>query len=139
LVYFESKKEQEMIKITSHPERVTKQSLVWKDVEEGLKKERRKVAGETGRLAEELETEWQERDSPSEKETREVEYRHREALQIRLRDIDDALERMRYKTYGSCIDCKKKIAVRRLFNDLTVSHCLACQTIADGNVSETSL
>jgi DnaK suppressor protein len=139
LVYFESKKEQEMIKVTSHPERVTKQSLIWKDVEERLKKERRKVAGETGRLAEELEGEWQERDSPSEKETREVEYRHREALQTRLRDIDDALERMRYKTYGACIDCHKKIAVRRLFNDLTASRCLACQTIADGNVPETSI
>jgi RNA polymerase-binding transcription factor DksA len=125
-----------MMKITNNPERITKQSLIWKDVEERLQKERHKVAGETGRLAQELEGEWQERDSPSEKEIREVEFRHREALQIRLRDIDDALERMKHKVYGSCVDCKKKIPAGRLFNDLTVSRCLACQAVADGNIPD---
>ena len=124
------------MKITNYPERVTKQSLIRKDLEERLKKERRKIAGETERLAEEMGGEWQERDSPSEKEIREVEFRHQEALQIRLRDIDDALERMRHKVYGSCVDCKKKIPARRLFNDLTVSRCLACQAVADGNVPD---
>jgi RNA polymerase-binding transcription factor DksA len=128
-----------MMKTMSRPERVTKQSLIWKDVEARLKKERRKVAGEAGRIAADLEGEWQERDSPSEKEIREVEYNHREALQTRLRDIDEAVERMKHKTYGSCVDCKKKIPVTRLFNDLTVSRCLACQTVADGDVPERSI
>lgn len=124
------------MKITNHPERITKQSLIWKDVEDRLQKERRKIADETERLAQELESEWQERDSPSEKEIREVEFRHQEALQIRLRDIDGALERINYKAYGLCVDCKKKIPTGRLFNDLTVSRCLACQAAVDGIVPD---
>jgi RNA polymerase-binding transcription factor DksA len=129
-------KEHKMMKITSYPERITKQSVIRKDLEERLKKERRKVAGETERLAGDMEQEWQERDSPSEREIREVEYRHQEAMQIRLRDIDDALERMKHKVYGLCVDCKKKIPAKRLFNDLTASRCLTCQAAADGNVPD---
>jgi RNA polymerase-binding transcription factor DksA len=125
-----------MMNIINHPEPITKQSLIWEYVEERLQKERHKVAGETGRLAQDLEGEWQERDSPSEKEIREVEYRHQEALQIRLRDIDDALERIKHKVYGLCLDCEKKISAGRLFNDLTVARCLACQAVADGNVPD---
>jgi RNA polymerase-binding transcription factor DksA len=128
-----------MMKTMSRPPRITKQSLIWKDVEERLKKERRKIEDEAGRLAGELESEWQERDSPSEDEIREVEFSHQEALYIRLRALEDALERIKHKTYGSCIDCKKKISVTRLFNDLTVSRCLTCQAVADGDVPKRSI
>ena len=128
-----------MIKTTSHPQRVTKQSLIWKDVEERLKTERRRIADEMAPVARDLESEWQERDSPSEVETRDVEFSHREALQIRVRDIDAALERIERKTYGLCIDCNRRIPVRRQFNDLAVSRCIACQTVADRHVPENTI
>jgi RNA polymerase-binding transcription factor DksA len=128
-----------MMKITISPQRVSKQSLIWQDVAQRLERERRHIADEAGRLAAVTEGEWQERDSPSEDEIREVEFIRREALQARLRDIEAALERMRRKTYGACVDCKRKVPVRRLFNDLTVSRCLDCQTIADGVVPRRSI
>ena len=128
-----------MLETKSRKERTTKKSLIWKDVEERLKRERRLVVDELHRQARYLEGEWQERDSPSEIEIREVEFCRREALQTRLRNIDDTLERMKRKTYGLCIDCQKRVASIRLFNDLTASRCLACQTIADGHVPKTSI
>jgi DnaK suppressor protein len=128
-----------MIKTINQPEAVTKQSLIWKDMSERLEKERRQIADRAGRLAMEMEGGWQERDSPSEIEIREVEFNHREALQTRLRDIDEALARISYQTYGLCIDCKKRIPLSRLFNDPTVCRCLGCQAAADGEVPENRL
>jgi RNA polymerase-binding transcription factor DksA len=128
-----------MMKITGHPQPVIKPHLIRREVEERLEKERRKIADEAARLAGEMEGEWQERDSPSEIEIREVEFNHRAALQSRLRHIDEALLRMRHESYGACIDCQKQIPAKRLLNDLTVSRCLACQTLVDGKVPGSSI
>ena len=121
-----------MIKTMTEQERITKRGLIWRGVEERLKRERRQVRDDVERLLAEREREWQGRESPSQEEAREVAYSHRESLHLRLRELDEALERLRHKTYGSCVDCNKKIAVARLFNDLAVSRCLDCQTVADG-------
>jgi RNA polymerase-binding transcription factor DksA len=69
---------------------------------------------------------WQERDSPSEEEIREVEYMRREAHHLRLGLVDEALERLRLGTYGLCAQCSRGIAVERLESDPAMSLCIGC-------------
>ncbi|HEU4389240.1 MAG TPA: TraR/DksA C4-type zinc finger protein [Blastocatellia bacterium] len=68
-----------------------------------------------------------ERMSPSEDEIREVEYAHRDALQRRLREINDALGRLRTGSYGDCVACGAKIGLRRIAFDPAVALCTPCQ------------
>jgi RNA polymerase-binding transcription factor DksA len=63
---------------------------------------------------------------------REIEWRHRAQLEARLRDINDAQDRLIDGDYGKCIDCGKQVSRRRLAVDPATSLCLDCQTIADG-------
>lgn len=77
---------------------------------------------------------WQERDSPSEREIRDVEYSHRGATRQRLREIDEALERMRSAGYGLCTECGTKIERKRLASDPAVSLCLECRSRVEGEV-----
>lgn len=44
-----------------------------------------------------------------------------------LIEIDDALKRVNEKTYGRCLSCKKRIAVRRLLAVPQAKLCLSCQ------------
>lgn len=44
-----------------------------------------------------------------------------------LRSIDDALNRLDAGTYGSCVDCLERIAVKRLLAMPFVTHCRSCQ------------
>jgi RNA polymerase-binding transcription factor DksA len=86
-----------------------------------------------------LEKLWQERDSPAEDEIREVEFIHRASLLFEWRQIEDALERLRRQRFGRCIECGKKIAVKRLVANPIVSRCLACQAGFEGDISTPSL
>jgi DnaK suppressor protein len=86
-----------------------------------------------------LEVLWQERDSPAEDEIREVEFNHRASLLGQWRDIEDARQRLKQQSYGRCIDCGKKIAIKRLSANPRVSRCLACQTGIEGDISTPSL
>lgn len=70
---------------------------------------------------------WQEIDSPSERAIRDLEFSQREALQRRLRQLDDALDRLDDGTYGRCGDCGQPIGRKRLAADLATPRCLACQ------------
>jgi len=79
-----------------------------------------------------LSTDWQESDPPAEDKTRELEWHRREALQARLRQIDDALDRVMAGSYGRCSNCGKAIDEKRLSVDPAVALCLDCQTIAEG-------
>ena len=45
----------------------------------------------------------------------------------RLREVEDALERMSGDSYGSCMDCSKPIADARLDADPAVRRCVDCQ------------
>ena len=68
----------------------------------------------------------------SETNGREIEWRHRGQLEARLRDINDAQDRLIDGGYGSCTDCGKEIESRRLVADPAASLCIACQRSADG-------
>lgn len=76
---------------------------------------------------EELQSEWQERDSPAERNLREVEWGQHTALQNELVEIEDAKVRLTNGTYGICIDCDEKISGKRLSSILTAKRCIACQ------------
>ena len=69
---------------------------------------------------------------PSEENSREIEWQHRGKLEARLRDINDAQDRLMDGGYGRCIDCGAEIESRRLAADPAAALCIACQRSADG-------
>jgi len=73
----------------------------------------------------------QESDLASEDTTRDLEWSRRETLQARLRQIDDALDRLMAGSYGRCSYCGSVIEPERLTNDPAVSRCLVCQKEAE--------
>ena len=72
----------------------------------------------------------QENEAPEESD-REIEWRHRAQLEARLRDVNDAQDRLLDGAYGWCKDCGNEIGVKRLHADPAVSLCIDCQRIAD--------
>ena len=82
--------------------------------------------------ANDLTTGWQEVNSPSEDAVRDLEWRHRELLQSRLRRIDDALDRLIAGSYGRCCECDKVIDDKRLTADAAASFCVVCQLRKEG-------
>lgn len=103
-------------------------------VREKLEAERRGVYATLDlalRPGEELAEGWQERDSPAERELREIEFLHRESLLARLRLISDAIERIESGSYSLCYECGRKIEKKRLKNDPAVALCLRCQQSAE--------
>jgi DnaK suppressor protein len=95
----------------------------------------RRLLHERGLLLSELSSEaftqsdigqWQERDSPSEDEIREVMYTRRETQRRRIKQLDEALERLKAGSFAKCINCGDEIAARRLESDPAVSLCIEC-------------
>jgi len=70
---------------------------------------------------------WQDSDASGEDTTRDLEWSRRERLQSRLRQIDDALDRLMAGAYGRCSSCGSAIEPDRLTNDPAVARCLICQ------------
>lgn len=107
-----------------------------------LKKAEQRLSAERERLLSELAVDseapdelingWQERDSASEREIRDLEYVHRGALRQRIHQIDHALERIKAGTYGLCERCGENINRLRLANEPGVALCLACQRALEG-------
>ena len=62
--------------------------------------------------------------------------RHRDLLETRLRELNDAQDRLMDGGYGVCSDCGKGINEKRLQADPAASLCLACQQLAEGEQSE---
>jgi RNA polymerase-binding transcription factor DksA len=60
--------------------------------------------------------------------------RHRNQLELRLRDLNDAQDRLIDGGYGFCTDCRKPISDLRLRVDPAVALCIACQQLADGEL-----
>lgn len=71
-------------------------------------------------------------DLPIEDTVRELEWHRRESLQARLRQIDDALDRLMAGSYGHCSSCGKPIDEARLAADPAVPLCLFCQREKEG-------
>ncbi|MBI4455666.1 MAG: hypothetical protein HY644_07185 [Acidobacteria bacterium] len=107
----------------------------WASFEARLRAEREEVdkalAADTV-ATEELAEGWQDRDSPSEDEIREMEYAQRQALRWRLRLVDEALNRLNAGTYGSCRECSASIGLRCLETDPATPLCVSCQVAAEG-------
>ena len=59
---------------------------------------------------------------------------HREILQARLRQLDDALDRIMSGSYGECSSCGRWIEDNRLAADPSVSLCIDCQQRAEHRV-----
>ena len=76
---------------------------------------------------EELQSEWQEKDDPAERNLREVEWNQYSQLQDELTEIKDARRRLADGTYGACEDCEQKIPDGRLLNLPTARRCIPCQ------------
>lgn len=59
---------------------------------------------------------------------REAEWGRKEALRVRLRRIDDALDRLMAGAYGFCSRCGVPIEEKRLADDPAISQCAVCQS-----------
>lgn len=70
----------------------------------------------------------------SETNGQEIEWRHRGQLEGRLRDINDAQDRLMNGAYGFCVDCGAEIRTKRLLADPAVALCIDCQRTADGDI-----
>jgi RNA polymerase-binding transcription factor DksA len=90
------------------------------------------LAGESSK-GDELAEGWQDRDSPSEDETRDVEYSHRDALRRELLAVVEALARVRSNKYGECTRCSGMIEAKRLACNPAVALCFSCQTEVEGH------
>jgi DnaK suppressor protein len=62
---------------------------------------------------------------------RELAIRRLEADSGRIRDVMDALQRIKERTYGFCTHCESEISVKRLNAVPWTEYCLECQRIAD--------
>jgi DnaK suppressor protein len=67
----------------------------------------------------------------SEEYGREVEWRHRGQLEARLREINDAQDRLMDGVYGFCTDCGAEIGRSRLAADAAASLCVACKQLTE--------
>jgi RNA polymerase-binding protein DksA len=70
----------------------------------------------------------------SEESGRQIEWRHRGQLEARLREINDAQDRLMDGAYGRCADCGAEIANERLTADPAASLCITCQRSGEGEV-----
>lgn len=76
---------------------------------------------------EELRSEWQESDSPAERNLREVGWDQFEALQDELVVIKDVKIRLSNGTHGVWEECGESIFEIRLSSVLTAKRCIKCQ------------
>jgi|SRR5215831_4072813 len=76
---------------------------------------------------------------PEDDAAEDLQWRQRNRLELRLRDLNDAQDRLIDGGYGVCIDCGKRISDRRLRVDPAASLCIACQQNADGELLRRAL
>lgn len=67
----------------------------------------------------------------SEENGREIEWRHRAQLEARLRELNDAQDRLMDGAYGRCTDCGVEIDNGRLSADPASAQCMNCQRSAE--------
>jgi RNA polymerase-binding transcription factor DksA len=117
-------------------------SLGWREIEERLRNERRRVI-----VALTLKSisadRWAEgcliQDSAYDEKLNEDELGRRVSLYRRLRRLDDALRRLSYGIYGFCSECGEQIATNRLLIDPAASLCLTCKSASDNSCNSPAL
>ena len=70
----------------------------------------------------------------SEEYARAVEWRQRGLLEMRLREISEAQDRLTDGTYGRCTNCSAEIDWRRLAADPAAAFCIICQKSTEPEV-----
>jgi len=68
---------------------------------------------------------------PSDEVIGQIEWQHRGQLEARLRNLNDAQDRLSEGAYGRCLDCDAEIDGRRLVADPAATLCINCQRILD--------
>jgi RNA polymerase-binding transcription factor DksA len=61
----------------------------------------------------------------------ELRWRHRERLEMRLRQLTGAQDRLMEGRYGRCLECDELITERRLAADPAAALCYECQSATD--------
>lgn len=69
---------------------------------------------------------------PSEESARAIECHNLETLEERLREINDAQDRLLDGCYGVCLECGDRIEPRRLVVNPAASLCILCQELLEG-------
>jgi len=69
---------------------------------------------------------------PSEESARAIEWHNRQTLEERLREINDAQDRLIDGGYGMCLECGDRIEPRRLAVNPAASLCISCQELLEG-------
>jgi DnaK suppressor protein len=74
------------------------------------------------------------RDEASVAYAQEIEWQHRGQLEARLRDLNDAQDRLMNGDYGRCVDCGEPIESQRLTANQAASRCIVCQTSCENEL-----
>ena len=64
----------------------------------------------------------------------ELPWRHRKLLEDRLRNLNDAQDRLIDGGFGCCVECGGPIAIKRLLADPAALTCLDCQQRMEGEL-----
>jgi DnaK suppressor protein len=109
--------------------------LIGCDIWEGLQSEKEEVARKLlaeGPLCQSAEGMLE--SEASEEYSREVAWRYRQHLEARLRDLNEAQDRLMNGTYGHCCNCGAEIDRARLAADAAAALCLGCQRSTEAEV-----
>jgi RNA polymerase-binding transcription factor DksA len=68
---------------------------------------------------------------PSDENGEQLDWRHRDDLEHRLRDIIDAQDRLNDGSYGRCEECGKQIETKRLMAHPAAGLCISCQRVSE--------
>jgi RNA polymerase-binding transcription factor len=69
---------------------------------------------------------------PSEESAKAIEWHNRETLEERLREINNAQDRLIDGDYGTCVECGERIEPKRLAVNPAASLCISCQELSEG-------
>lgn len=67
----------------------------------------------------------------SDESSDQIDWRHRDQLEQRLREIIDAQDRLTEGSYGVCNECGEEIGAKRLLANPAATTCVSCQRNAE--------
>jgi RNA polymerase-binding transcription factor DksA len=76
---------------------------------------------------------------PEDEAAEDLQRRQRNRLELRLRDLNDAQDRLIDGGYGFCGECRKRISNKRLRVDPAASLCVECQQITEAELLRRAL
>ena len=76
---------------------------------------------------------------PSDEYIEVIDWRHRDELEHRLRELINAQDRLIEGSYGECAECGSEIGVKRLVANPAASLCVSCQASAEPELAPHAL